>query len=218
MRSATALPLMCKIMAPLGALFYIFQYMKSLIQILFLSASLLLAQNIDESVIGGSKNLTLDDALCKGCEILRYDSTDSTSCESCANYVNCNQDGDIVTYSSGPMGSWTNVESVVVSKGDARSLPKCKLRFSSNLKLRLGMTKSEVLKTGLYFRRTSDKTWEWMSWSRLEESPDEAGNDWHEWQGRTLEFCNEKLCSFGYWCSVLDSGPSDAEIKEFSKP
>lgn len=188
--------------------------------LLFLLAflSFLWARDIDESVIGGSKNLTLNDVLCKGCQVLRENSTDSTVCESCADYVSCRQDGYVVTYASGPMGGWTSVESVSIAEGNVRNLPKCKVRFTSNLGLHLGMTKTEVLKTGLHFRQTTDSTWEWLGWKRLGSGPDEYGNDWHEWKGRNLKFCNDKLCEASYWCNGQDSGPGEDDIKEFSTP
>lgn len=180
--------------------------------------SLLWAQNIDDSVIGGSKNLTFDDVMCKGCHILREGSTDSTICESCDDYLTCKQDGNVVTYASGAMGGWTSIESVSIAKGDTRSLPKCKLRYSPSIGLKLGMTKEEVKKLGFHFKQNSDSTWEWLDWKRLGNAPDEHGNDWHEWQGRILEFCKDKLCKATYWCNTQDSGPYEEIVKEFSKP
>ena len=92
--------------------------------LLFAASSVLWARDIDESVID-AKSLRLDDVICKGCEKMRYNSTDSTTCESCDDFVRCKQDNEIVEYQSGPMGGWNYVDGVRVFKGKTRGLKTC---------------------------------------------------------------------------------------------
>ena len=123
-----------------------------LLMLLLAASSVLWARDIDESVID-AKSLRLSDAICKGCERMRYNSTDSTSCESCDDYVRCKQNNEIVDYESGAMGGWEYVDGVRVFKGNARELKECPVRISFSNGIRLGMTKDEVLKKNLDFKR-----------------------------------------------------------------
>ena len=174
-----------------------------LLTLLFITSSVLWARDIDESVIDAN-SLRLDDVICKGCEKMRYNSTDSTSCESCDDYVRCKQNNEIVDYQSGAMGGWEYVDGVRVFKGNARGLKECPVRISFSNGIRLGMTKDEVLKKDLAFKPESDSVWRWEKWKRL--GPMEPG-DPNDWQGFKVHFCKNKVCNIYFWHIQTDGGP-----------
>ena len=175
--------------------------------LLLVASSVMWARDIDESVID-AKSLRLDDVICKGCEKMRYNSTDSTSCESCDDFVRCKQDNEIVEYQSGPMGGWNYVDGVRVFKGKTRGLKTCSVRISFSNGIRLGMTKDEVLKKNLDFKWESDSVWKWEKWKRLGPMEPNDPNDWHDWQGYEIHFCKNKVCNIYFWHIQPDSGPN----------
>ncbi len=164
--------------------------------LLFVASSVLWARDFDESRVD-AKSLMLADVPCKGCDWTRGG----------VEYIQCQQNNEIVEYGSGPMGGWKYVDGVRVFKGDIRGIKPCLVRFSFSNGFRLGMTQDEVLKKGLAFKQESDSVWIWEKWKRLGPTTPDDPNDWHDWQGYEIRFCKNKVCNIYFWHNQPDSGP-----------
>jgi hypothetical protein len=169
---------------------------RAFLMLLLVASSVLWARDIDESRVD-AKSLMLVSVPCKDCNLTRGG----------VEYIQCQQNNEIVEYGSGPMGGWKYVDGVRVFKGNTRGIKPCLVRFSFSNGFRLGMTKDEVLKKGLAFKQESDSVWIWEKWKRLGPTAPDDPNDWHDWQGYEIRFCKNKVCNIYFWHNQPDSGP-----------